>query len=79
MKLSTIAAMEGFYYKPRIDDEVLAKYGDGLIGLSGSLGGVIPKAILENDLPKARMQIKLYQKIFGKEFWNILILPPQIY
>src|SRR3989338_4028838 len=44
LKLSSIAALEGFYYKPRIDDELLEKYGAGLIGLSGNLSGNIPKA-----------------------------------
>ena len=69
LKLSTIAAMEGFYYKPRIDDEVLARHSEGLIGLSGSLNGVIPKAILDNDLPKAKELIEMYQKILGKEYF----------
>ncbi len=67
LKLSTIAALEGFYYKPRIDDEALRVHSKGLIALSGNLGGAIPKAILENDLSKARELIQLYQEIFGKE------------
>lgn len=65
--LSTIAALEGFYYKPRIDDTVLEKYSEGLIGLSGGLFGAIPKAILENNEEKAEEIILKYQKIFGKE------------
>ena len=67
LRLSSLAALEGFYYKPRIDDELLEKYGKGLIALSGSLSGAIPKAILENDLDKAKEIIKRYQKFFGKE------------
>ncbi|MBT4384258.1 DNA polymerase III subunit alpha [Candidatus Peregrinibacteria bacterium] len=67
LKLSTIASLEGFYYKPRIDNELLAKHSEGLIGLSGSLHGAIPKAILENDVEKAKELIKTYQDIFGKE------------
>jgi len=67
LKLSTIAALEGFYYKPRVDDELLKKYSEGLIALSGSLSGAIPKAILENDEKKAITLIKSYQEIFGKD------------
>ncbi len=67
LKLSTLAALEGFYYKPRIDDELLEKYGNGLIALSGSLGGGIPRAILENNLEEAKTLIEKYQRIFGKE------------
>lgn len=67
LKLSTVAAIEGFYYKPRIDDEILEKYSQGLIALSGSLSGAIPKAILENNESKAQAIIQKYIKIFGKE------------
>mgnify|MGYP001584715583 FL=1 len=67
LKLSTIAALEGFYYKPRMDDELLEKYGAGLIALSGNLSGGIPRAILENNVDSAREMIKNYQRIFGKE------------
>lgn len=69
LKLGTIGALEGFYYKPRIDDEVLAAHAGGLIGLSGSLGGAIPKAILENQMGKAQALIEQYQGIFGKEYF----------
>jgi DNA polymerase-3 subunit alpha len=69
LKLGSLAALEGFYYKPRIDDEVLAKFSEGLIGLSGGLGGAIPKAILENQMGKAQALIEQYQKIFGKEYF----------
>ncbi len=67
LKLCSIAALEGFYYKPRVDDELLGTYSKGLIALSGSLHGVVPKAILDNDLPAARTAITTYQSIFGKE------------
>lgn len=69
LRLSTIAALEGFYYKPRVDDETLAAHSEGLIALSGSLGGAIPKAILENNLGAAKEIIEKYQKIFGKEYF----------
>ena len=66
LKLSTIAALEGFYYKPRMDDELLEKYGAGLIALSGNLSGGIPRAILENNVESAKEMIKTYQRIFGR-------------
>lgn len=69
LQLSTLAALEGFYYKPRVDDELLQKYSEGLIALSGSLGGAIPKAILENNLDSARALIQRYQDFFGKEYF----------
>ena len=67
LKLSSIAHMEGMYYKPRIDLEVLEKHKKGLIALSGGFSGEIPHAILEGyldeDIEKA---IKKYLDIFGK-------------
>ncbi len=71
LKLSTLAALEGFYYKPRIDDELLEKYGNGLIALSGSLGGGIPRAILENNMEEAKALIEKYQRIFGKDYFYL--------
>ncbi len=71
MKLCTIGALEGFYYKPRIDEDLLRRHSSGLIALSGSLGGVIPKFILENQMDKAREAITVYQEIFGKEFFYL--------
>lgn len=67
LKLATFAALEGFYYKPRMDDELLERYGEGLIGLSGSLGGGIPRAILENNMNKAKELILFYQRVFGRD------------
>lgn len=67
LKLASVAALEGFYYKPRVDDELLKKWGKGLIALSGTLTGAIPKAILQNDEAGALKLIENYQAIFGKE------------
>ncbi len=69
LKLCTVAALEGFYYKPRMDDELLKKYSKGLIALSGSLSGAVAKAILENNAEKAEGIIRNYQNIFGKEYF----------
>ncbi|MFQ5588702.1 MAG: DNA polymerase III subunit alpha [Nitrospiria bacterium] len=71
MKLVSIANLEGFYYKPRIDKEVLERHAEGLIGLSGCLRGEIPY-LLARDLQKeAYAAADDYQRIFGKEHFFI--------
>jgi DNA polymerase-3 subunit alpha len=67
LQLVTIAHLDGFYYKPRIDHEVLYKYREGLIATSTCLAGEIPQAILQKDDIKARDLIAQYQKTFGKD------------
>src|SRR3989344_1587762 len=67
MKLVTISNLEGFYYKPRMDKEILRKYSDGLIALSGCLGGELAKALANKDTEKAEAIIKEHQEIFGQE------------
>jgi DNA polymerase-3 subunit alpha len=69
MKLSTRAFLEGFYYKPRVDHELLSELGEGIIALSGCLNGEIPKAILSNETHRVRELIKKYQSYFGKDFY----------
>ena len=54
MHLVSDAHINGFYYKPRTDMEQLAKHSEGLIGFTGCLQGVIPQALLKNDLIAAR-------------------------
>ncbi len=67
MRLVTIANLEGYYYKPRIDEETLKKYSDGLIALSGCMGGKLSRAILAGNMEKAEEIIKVHQDVFGKE------------
>ena len=67
MQLSTIGYLEGFYYRPRVDKEVLRKYKDGLIALSGCLKGEIPFHILSREEEKAVAAVSEYIDIFGKE------------
>ncbi len=67
MKLVSIAHLEGFYYKPRVDLETLRQYSQGLIGLSACLNGVIAKPVLGNRIDEAKKLIYCYQKIFGKD------------
>ena len=63
-KLVSLGFIEGFYYKPRIDKEILRKYSKGLIGLSACLAGEIPKALSENNYEKARELTLEYKDIF---------------
>ncbi len=66
VKLVTKAQLEGFYYKPRIDMELLAQHSAGLIGLTACIQGKIPQLILANRLEDAKKQALKYQEIFGK-------------
>ncbi len=63
--LSSIGFLQGFYYRPRIDKEVLAKHSRGLIGLSACLHGEIPMLIQKDELPLARQTAEEYEQIFG--------------
>ncbi len=66
-KLVTLASLEGFYYKPRVDKEILRKYHDGIIALSACVNGEIPRAILADDYPRAVEIAKEYIDIFGRD------------
>lgn len=67
LKLASAAAIEGFYYRPRVDKELLRKYHEGLIALSACVAGEIPRAILQNDIQRAVELAKEYVDIFGRE------------
>ncbi len=69
MKLVTKAHLEGFYYKPRIDLELLKKYSSGLIALSACLQGLIPKLLLEERDNEAAQKAKELYEIFNKNFY----------
>jgi len=69
VKLVSLAWTEGFYYKPRIDKELLKEYNDGLIATSACIAGEIPSAILNNDMSTAEEVIKEYRDIFGDDFY----------
>ncbi|PJE69547.1 MAG: DNA polymerase III subunit alpha, partial [Candidatus Staskawiczbacteria bacterium CG10_big_fil_rev_8_21_14_0_10_38_10] len=66
VKLVTRAHLEGFYYKPRVDEELLRKHNSGLIALTACLQGKIPQLILANRIEEAKKQALSYQEIFGK-------------
>ena len=66
MKIVSRGFTEGFYYKPRVDYEVLETYSEGIIALSACLGGEIPTYIREGDYEKAKEAALRLEKIFGK-------------
>lgn len=67
MKLVSFANLEGFYYKPRIDKELLRQYHEGLIGSSACFSGEIPQILRkENNWEKAKVVAREYQEIFGE-------------
>ena len=69
MQLSTTANLDGFYYKPRIDHDLLEKYGEGLIVLSGCIGGELGDLLRQNQIDKARKMAKWYKSIFGDRYY----------
>ncbi len=69
MKMVTIANFEGFSYKPRIDDETLEKYSEGVILLSGCMSSQTSRLFLDNKDQKALEIFKKYQKIFKDRFY----------
>ena len=73
MKIVTKANLEGYYYKPRVDGELLREYSEGIIALSGCMGGKLSKAILADNMEKAEALVIEHQEIFGKENYFIEI------
>lgn len=69
MRLSTIANLEGFYYKPRIDHELLEKYNEGLIILSGCIGGEVGDHLRRAQYDQAKDIAKWYKKVFGDRYY----------
>ena len=69
MRLSTISNLEGFYYKPRIDRELLEKYNEGLIVLSGCINGEFGDAIRQDQPEQARATAEWYKKVFGDRYY----------
>ena len=67
IKLASLAGTEGFYYRPRVDKEILREYHEGIIALSACVAGEIPRAILNNDFSHAKELIQEYVEIFGRE------------
>ena len=66
IKLVTKSYLEGFYYKPRVDKEILKEHSEGLIALSGCLQGEVPSAVLADDWAHAKKSALEYNEIFGQ-------------
>lgn len=77
LKLATEAALEGMYYKPRVDDELLKKYGKGLILLTGPLTGAVAQAALAEDGERIKELITQYRSWVGHDnvYFELMDLP----
>ena len=73
-RLSSLASLEGFYYKPRMDRELLAKYSSGLIATTGCVGGEIQTRLRIGDYAEARSAAATYREIFGAENYFVEIM-----
>jgi DNA polymerase III subunit alpha len=69
VKIVSLAHMDGFYYKPRIDLKTLSKYTEGLIALSACLGGPISKPILKKNFKEAKEKAQVYKNMFKDNFF----------
>ncbi|MBI4226165.1 DNA polymerase III subunit alpha [Candidatus Roizmanbacteria bacterium] len=69
LKIVTKAHLEGFYYKPRVDFELLEKYREGIIALSGCLNGEIPSLLLDDQINQAERLVERYIEIFADNFY----------
>lgn len=68
-RLMTEAETRGKYYRPRIDHETMEKYSEGIVCLSGCIGGEIATALRDNDVERARELIKWYHGVYGERFY----------
>ena len=67
LQLATKASIEGMYYKPRVDDELLKMHGKGIIALTGPMSGVIPQSALAEDGDRIKEFVQKYRSFFGVE------------
>lgn len=69
LKLTSLAHTEGFYYKPRIDKELLENHCEGLVALSACIAGVVSAPLVMNDYEEAVSTAKYYKDMFGEDFY----------
>ena len=69
MKLTSLGHTEGFYYRPRIDKELLEKHHEGIIAASACLGGIISAHIVDGNVEKAKSEAQYYKDLFGDDFY----------
>src|SRR5271168_3967582 len=67
IRLTTAAHLDGYYYKPRIDKEILASHSEGLIAMSGCLASEIPDLIMKDQIDKARASVDWFRQVLGAE------------
>ena len=72
VQLVSLANLEGFYYKPRVDRELLAKYSEGLIVLSGCPSGEVPELISQGNIEQAKETANWYKTTFGDYYLEIM-------
>ncbi|NOS68045.1 MAG: DNA polymerase III subunit alpha [Candidatus Peribacteraceae bacterium] len=75
--LASAAALDGMYYKPRVDKELLKEFGKGLIALTGPIGGAIPQAALAEDGERIKTLTEEYRSYFGEKnvYYELMDLP----
>ena len=73
-KIMGEASINGFFYKPRVDKELLAQYSDGLLAFSACVGGEVPKMILNGDMSLAEKKIGEYTDIFGRDNFYLEVM-----
>lgn len=69
MRLSSLANLEGFYYRPRIDRQLLEKYNEGLIVLSGCIGSEVSDALRQGQYEQAKKIAEWYKSVFGDRYY----------
>ena len=75
-KMVSYSFTEGFYYKPRVDKQLLQDYHEGLICCSACLGGELPQAIMHNDMEEAERVVQWFKNIFGEDYYLEMQLHP---
>lgn len=70
-RIVSLSSVKGFYFKPRVDDDLLKQYSHGIIASSACLGGEIPRLILRGELDQAIEKILFYESIFDKFYLEI--------
>lgn len=78
MKLTSLANLEGYYYKPRVDKQLIEQFKDGVIATSGCLQGLIPQLIVKKQIDEAKKNVKWYLDTFGDDFYIELQRHPNI-
>lgn len=69
MKITSIAHLEGYYYRPRINNEVLAKYSKGIIATSACPAGELANHLIDGDMEGARKTVKWFKDVFGEDYY----------